>query len=81
MAATVPAQIIELDDYISLADVEVVDINPTLGLFPDAGKAEAVYRALRAAHPHLHVYRATGDAGGVALPRSSADSADRRRRG
>src|SRR5688572_11216408 len=55
MAATVPTQIIELDDYISLADVEVIDINPTLGLFPAAGKADAVYRALTAAHPHLHV--------------------------
>jgi predicted AlkP superfamily pyrophosphatase or phosphodiesterase len=57
MAATVPTQIIELDDYIALADVEVIDINPTLGLFPAAGKADAVYRALTAAHPHLHVYR------------------------
>jgi predicted AlkP superfamily pyrophosphatase or phosphodiesterase len=57
MAATVPGQVIELDDYISLQDVEVIDINPTLGLFPATGKTEAVYRALVRAHPHLHVYR------------------------
>ena len=57
MAATVPKQVIELDDYISLDDVEVVDINPTLGLFPARGKENVVYRALAAAHPRLHVYR------------------------
>ena len=57
MAATVPGQVVELADYISLADVDVIDINPTLGLFPAAGKMDAVYRALAGAHPHLHVYR------------------------
>ena len=57
MAARVSGQVIELDDYISLSDVEIVDINPTLGLFPASGKTDAVYRALVRAHPHLHVYR------------------------
>jgi predicted AlkP superfamily pyrophosphatase or phosphodiesterase len=57
LAATVSGQVIELDDYISLSDVDVVDINPTLGLFPAPGRTEAVYRGLVRAHPHLHVYR------------------------
>lgn len=57
MATVVPGQVIELDDYISLSDVDVVDLNPTLGLFPKEGKTDAVYRALVRAHPHLHVYR------------------------
>lgn len=57
MAETSPERLIVLDDYISLDDVDVVDINPTLGLFPRPGREEAVYRALSAAHPHLKVYR------------------------
>ena len=57
MSATGPRQVVVLDDYISLDDVEVVDINPTLGLYPKPGKEDAVYRALERAHPRLNVYR------------------------
>jgi predicted AlkP superfamily pyrophosphatase or phosphodiesterase len=57
MAETVLDRVVVLDDYISLDDVEVVDINPTLGLFPKAGREDAVYKALAMAHPRLKVYR------------------------
>lgn len=57
MAETSADRLVVLDDYISLDDVDVVDINPTLGLFPRAGREEMVYRALSAAHPRLKVYR------------------------
>jgi predicted AlkP superfamily pyrophosphatase or phosphodiesterase len=59
MAAVDASRMVVLDDYISLADVRVVDINPTLGLFPQAGREDAVYRALSKAHPRLSVYRKT----------------------
>jgi predicted AlkP superfamily pyrophosphatase or phosphodiesterase len=58
MATTNQRQTILVDDYISLDDVEIADINPTLGVIPKAGKLEAVYRALVQAHPRLSMYRA-----------------------
>jgi predicted AlkP superfamily pyrophosphatase or phosphodiesterase len=57
MAAVDTNRVVVLDDYISTDDVEVADINPTLGLFPKAGKEESIYRALANAHPRLKVYR------------------------
>jgi predicted AlkP superfamily pyrophosphatase or phosphodiesterase len=45
------------DDYISASDAEIVDINPTLAVFPKPGKEDAVFHALEHAHPRLHVYR------------------------
>jgi predicted AlkP superfamily pyrophosphatase or phosphodiesterase len=57
MAAVDASRVVVLDDYVSLDDVEVVDINPTLGLFPRAGREDAVLRALVQAHPRLSVYR------------------------
>ncbi len=57
MSDTTLDRVVVLDDYISLGDVRVVDVNPTLGLFPKPGKEDAVYRALRTAHPRLKVYR------------------------
>lgn len=57
MSATNTDRVVLLDDYISLDDVTVSDINPTLGLFPKPGREDAVYRALRRAHPRLKVYR------------------------
>jgi predicted AlkP superfamily pyrophosphatase or phosphodiesterase len=57
MAATSNDRVVVLDDYISLGDVEVVDINPTLGLAPKPGKEDAVYSALASAHPRLKVFR------------------------
>ena len=57
MAAVSTDRVVVLDDYVAAADVDVVDINPTLGIFPAPGKDEAVYRALVNAHPRLAVYR------------------------
>jgi predicted AlkP superfamily pyrophosphatase or phosphodiesterase len=58
MTSTTQQRTIFVDDYVSLDDVEIADINPTLGLIPKAGRTEAVYRALAQAHPRLSMYRA-----------------------
>ena len=50
-------RVVLVDDFISLDDVRISDINPTLGLFPKPGKEDAVFRALEHAHPRLKVYR------------------------
>lgn len=57
MAAVDNDRVIAVDDYVSLNDVEIVDINPTLAIVPRPGKADAVFRALEKAHPRLKVYR------------------------
>jgi predicted AlkP superfamily pyrophosphatase or phosphodiesterase len=57
MAPTHRSRTIVVDDYVPLADIEIVDINPTLGVVPAAGKAESVYRALGTAHANLKMYR------------------------
>jgi type I phosphodiesterase/nucleotide pyrophosphatase len=46
-----------LDDYVSPDGLDIIDLNPTLGIFPPAGREEAVYRALVGAHPRLKVFR------------------------
>jgi len=58
MAPTTQRQTIFVDDYISLDDIEIADINPTLGVIPRAGRADAVYRTLANAHPRLSMYYA-----------------------
>jgi predicted AlkP superfamily pyrophosphatase or phosphodiesterase len=58
MASTTQRQTIFVDDYVSLDDIEIADINPTLGVIPKAGRGDAVYRALANAHPRLTMYRA-----------------------
>jgi predicted AlkP superfamily pyrophosphatase or phosphodiesterase len=57
MAAVDATRVVVLDDYVSLDSEEVVDLNPTLGVFPKPGREEMVYRALKGAHPRLSVYR------------------------
>ncbi|MBL0178467.1 MAG: alkaline phosphatase family protein [Gemmatimonadetes bacterium] len=57
MIATSAERVIKLDDYISLADVEVVDWSPVGTLIPKPGKEEAVYAALFRAHPQLTIYK------------------------
>ena len=57
LAETTLDRVVVLDDYISLDDVEIIDLNPTLGLFPRQGREEAVFAALANAHPRLKVYR------------------------
>ncbi|MBI2185514.1 MAG: alkaline phosphatase family protein [Acidobacteria bacterium] len=56
MAAVDSSRVVVLDDYVALDEDEVVDINPTLGLFPRAGRGDPVLRALSGAHPRLTVY-------------------------
>ena len=50
-------RVVVLDDYLSLDDVDVIDLNPTLGLFPPSDREDAVYQALAGAHPRLRVFR------------------------
>lgn len=57
MQSTPANQLIVLDDYISLADVDVVDWTPVGAIVPKPGKFESVYAALRTASPYLKVYR------------------------
>jgi predicted AlkP superfamily pyrophosphatase or phosphodiesterase len=57
MSATSSERIVAIDDYISLDDVRISDINPTIGIFPNEGKSDVVYSALAKAHPRLKVYR------------------------
>jgi predicted AlkP superfamily pyrophosphatase or phosphodiesterase len=58
MAPTTQRQTIFVDDYVSLDEIEITDINPTLGVIPKAGRTEAVYQTLANAHPRLTMYRA-----------------------
>jgi predicted AlkP superfamily pyrophosphatase or phosphodiesterase len=57
MAETSRQRVVLIDDFVTPADGEIVDLNPTLGLWPRAGREEAVYRKLAVAHPRLSVYR------------------------
>ncbi len=57
MAAVDRTRVVVLDDYVAAGDVDVVDINPTLGIVAAAGKDEAVYASLVRAHPRLRVFR------------------------
>jgi predicted AlkP superfamily pyrophosphatase or phosphodiesterase len=57
MAATSSDRVVVVDDYVELADGEVVEINPTLGIAPRPGREDAIYGALSGAHPRLRVYR------------------------
>lgn len=57
MAEARQERTIVADDYLAPADGEIVDINPTLGVAPRAGREEAVYTALASAHPNLKMYR------------------------
>lgn len=57
MSPTSPDRLIALDDYITMRDVTVVDWTPVGAVTVQPGRLDDVYRALRTAHPHLHVYR------------------------
>ena len=81
MSESNTSRVVVLDDYLSLDGIDIIDLNPTLGLFPPAGREEAVYRALAGAHPRLKVFRKAESPAALALSRPSAHTADRRRRG
>jgi predicted AlkP superfamily pyrophosphatase or phosphodiesterase len=57
MSAVDDTHVIVADDYVSPDEVVISDINPTLGIFPKAGKEDEVYRRLVNAHPHLKVFK------------------------
>jgi predicted AlkP superfamily pyrophosphatase or phosphodiesterase len=57
MADTARERTIVVDDYVSLTDDEISDINPTLGVVPRPGRDVVVFQALRNAHPRLKMYR------------------------
>jgi predicted AlkP superfamily pyrophosphatase or phosphodiesterase len=57
MAPVAPERSIFLDDYISMADVDVVDWGPIGAVRPKPGKLEAVYGKLKGASPHFAAYR------------------------
>jgi len=49
--------VIFLDDYINMNDVKVIDWSPVGAIRPLPGYEDAVYTALKGAHPHMQVYR------------------------
>lgn len=57
MAETSSDRVIVLDDLVSLEGLDVVDINPTLGLLTPPGREDEVYGLLARAHEHLKVFR------------------------
>lgn len=57
MIDTPPDQVIFLDDYISLDDVEITEAAELGQLAPKPGKLDEVYTKLHGANPHLAVYR------------------------
>lgn len=56
VVATSRDRVIFLDDYLDLAEVEVVDRSPVLQLRASPGRLDAVYQALHGKHPRLAVY-------------------------
>lgn len=56
MTDVAPDHIIYLDDYISAADADIVDASELGQIRPKPGKLDAVYRALKDAHPHMKAY-------------------------
>ena len=57
MTAVDDTRVIVADDYVSPNDGVIADINPTLAVFPKAGKEDEVYRRLVKAHPHLKMFK------------------------
>jgi predicted AlkP superfamily pyrophosphatase or phosphodiesterase len=57
MAATSQDRAIVIDDYLDASTVDIVDINPTIGIVPKTVTADEVYARLEKAHPRLRVYR------------------------
>lgn len=57
MAETSRLRVVFIDTYVTPADGDIVDLNPTVGIWPRAGREEAVYRKLVAAHPRLTMFR------------------------
>lgn len=56
MIPTSQERVMFLDDYVDLGIARPIDWSPVMALWPEPEDAEAVYRALRDAHPHVSVY-------------------------
>ncbi len=57
MAPLAADRVINLDDHLDLSKVKIIDLSPVGALAPVAGYEAAAYTRLKAAHPHLQVYR------------------------
>jgi predicted AlkP superfamily pyrophosphatase or phosphodiesterase len=57
MATVSRDRVIALSDYLDLAAVDVVDLNPNLAIAPKTMSEDDLYRRLARAHPHLRIYR------------------------
>ena len=57
MAQLSPDRTIVLDDLIDVAQADIIDWAPVLGLSPQDGDVEKLYAALKGKHPHMAVYR------------------------
>jgi predicted AlkP superfamily pyrophosphatase or phosphodiesterase len=57
MTPTSRERVIFLDDYIDVANVDVIDWTPVAAIRPDSGREDEVFGRLTDAHPHLSVFR------------------------
>jgi len=57
MVETSRRRIIVVDDLVPSADGVIVDLDPTIGVWPHPGREDAVFQRLVSAHPRLKVYR------------------------
>jgi predicted AlkP superfamily pyrophosphatase or phosphodiesterase len=57
MTATDPARTIVLDDLVDLRPGELLEFGAVGQIYPEAGRAAALFAALAGAHPELAVYR------------------------
>ena len=57
MAETSRQRVVFIEDVMNPVDGEIIDMNPTMGVWPRPGQADAIYKKLVTAHPRLSVYR------------------------
>lgn len=57
MAPLSADRLIQLDDYVDPATIQVVDTGPWLTVNPVGVTADAIFEALHGKHPHLRVFR------------------------
>ena len=57
MSEVTPDRAIVLDDYVDVAEADIVDWSPVLGLSPKDRNVDRMYAALKDKHPRLAVYR------------------------
>ena len=56
MIPTSRERVFFVDDYVNLDTARVIDWDPVLALWPDEEHQEAIYGALKDAHPHVSIY-------------------------